>query len=61
MKVFLLQARLNGGFGPQPHPSFIEISCQATVHDGKGTLEGAGEDGADMSVRGGFACERLSS
>jgi hypothetical protein len=52
---------VEGGSGPQPHPNFIDVFCQAAFGGGERAVERAGEDGADMSVRGGFACERLSS
>jgi hypothetical protein len=33
------------GFGPQPHPNFIELFGDSAFNHGDGTLEGAGEDG----------------
>jgi len=47
---------VEGGSGPQPHPNFIDVFCQAAFGGGERAVERAGEDGADMSVRGGFAC-----
>ena len=37
---------LLGASGPQPHPNFIEVFCQATVDDGYREVAGTGEDGA---------------
>ena len=34
---------IDGAIGPQPHPSFIEVSCEAPLGDGHGTVAGAGE------------------
>jgi hypothetical protein len=36
---------IEGGSGPHPHPSFIEVSGQAPVGGGSGSLEGAGRMG----------------
>jgi hypothetical protein len=37
-------------------PQFVEVLCETSLDAGDGALERAGEDGADISVRGGFAC-----
>jgi hypothetical protein len=37
--------QIEGEFCPQPHPSFIEVSGEATVCDRDRTLAGAGKDG----------------
>jgi hypothetical protein len=37
---------ITGASGPQPHPSFIEVFCEAPVCDGHGTVAGAADDGA---------------
>jgi len=37
---------IEGESGPQPHPSFIGVSCGAAFGRGQGTVAGAGEDGA---------------
>jgi hypothetical protein len=37
---------IEGASGPQPHPSFIEVFCEAPVCDGHGTVAGAADDGA---------------
>jgi hypothetical protein len=37
-----LEAAVEGGCRPQPHPVLIEV-CESAVDDGDGTLEGAGE------------------
>jgi hypothetical protein len=49
VKVCLLQTRLKGGFGPQPHPGFIEVSGEVAIHNCDGTLEGARENGNNVS------------
>ena len=36
--------------GPQPHPGFVEVSCEAAVEDGDGTVAGAGQD-ATMTAK----------
>ena len=36
---------IEGAFGPQPHPGFIDFSCEAAVCDGDGEVEGAGAAG----------------
>ena len=36
--------------GPQPHPSFIEVSCEAPLGDDHWALEGAREDAEEMRV-----------
>jgi hypothetical protein len=33
-----------GGFGPQPHPGFIEVFGEAAFDNGDGALAGAEED-----------------
>ena len=35
---------IEGGIGPQPHPSFIEVFGEAALDDRHGPMEGAGED-----------------
>ena len=35
---------IEGGSGPQPHPGFIEVFCEAAFYNGDGEVEGAGED-----------------
>ena len=39
-----------GASGPQPHPSFIEVSCEAPLGWGHGAVAGAGEDAEEMRV-----------
>ncbi len=36
---------IEGGSGPQPHPSFIEVFCLPPLGHGYWEVEGAGEDG----------------
>jgi hypothetical protein len=38
------------GSGPEPHPIFIDVSCCATLGRGPREVEGAGEDGAELTV-----------
>ena len=40
---------LQGGFGPQPHPNFIEVLGSTAIHHCHRTLAGAEEDGPVMS------------
>ena len=35
---------IEGGSGPEPHPSFIDFSGEAALRRGSGTVAGAGED-----------------
>jgi hypothetical protein len=35
---------IEGGSGPQPHPSFIGVFGAATLNDRQGTVAGAGND-----------------
>ena len=35
---------IEGASGPQPHPSFIDFSCEASLGGGEGAVAGAGED-----------------
>ena len=47
---------IDGGSGPQPHPSFIEVFREAAVDDGKGTVERAGEDVAKVIDATALSC-----
>jgi hypothetical protein len=51
VKVRLLQTRLNGGFGPEPHPGFIGVFAPVAIHHCHRTLAGAGEDGPTMTAK----------
>jgi hypothetical protein len=42
-------ALIEGGFGPQPHPDFIEVSDEVAVSHCDGEVAGAGEDGAALN------------
>jgi hypothetical protein len=35
---------IDGGFGPQPHPNFIEVFGNAALDDGNRTVERAGKN-----------------
>jgi hypothetical protein len=57
---------VEGGSGPQPHPSFIEVSREATLDNGNGAVEGT-EDlgnyvsrGLDLGIHGTTASGRPS-
>jgi hypothetical protein len=39
-----------GASGPQPHPSFIEVSCDAAFGSRYRKLEGKGKDAADRAL-----------
>ena len=39
-----------GASSPQPHPSFIEVLGKAVLGDGHWTMEGAGEDGREVTA-----------
>jgi hypothetical protein len=40
---------IEGGIGPQPHPSFIEVFGDAAVDERDRKVEGAGKDRAPLS------------
>jgi hypothetical protein len=42
---------IEGGIGPEPHPSFIEVFCEAALDDRDGEVEGAGEDATEITGR----------
>jgi hypothetical protein len=43
---------IEGGSGPQPHPDFIDVFCQAAVGGGDGAVAGAKvARGSDTSLR----------
>ena len=44
---------IEGGFGPQPHPGFIEVSNPPTLRGASGEVAGAGEDGTNVNGCGG--------
>jgi len=37
---------IEGGFGPEPHPSFIDLSCETAFGDGYREVAGARQDGS---------------
>ena len=39
---------VEGAIGPQPHPNFIDVFCQAAFGGGYGTVAGKGEDGSNV-------------
>ena len=39
---------IEGAIGPQPHPSFIEVFCEAGVGDGYREMAGAAEGGEEV-------------
>jgi hypothetical protein len=41
----LVRARV---IGPQPHPGFVEVFCQAAFGEGERAVAGAGEGGAKV-------------
>lgn len=49
---------IEGGFGPQPHRDFIEVSVDAAVNHRDGTVARAGEDG-DLASPGSRADQRI--
>jgi hypothetical protein len=50
LPLLVPRARKRGQFGPQPHPNFIEVFCQAAVGDGHRTVERAGKDAAGATL-----------
>jgi hypothetical protein len=38
------------GSGPQPHPNFAALFCEAAIRDGGGEVAGAGEDWTDALI-----------
>jgi formate hydrogenlyase transcriptional activator len=44
---------IHGGIGPQPHPSFIEVSDPPTLRGGSGEVAGTGKDGTNVNGCGG--------
>jgi hypothetical protein len=42
------EPRSRGGFGPQPHPNFIGVLCEATLNYRHGEVARAGEDTAEV-------------
>jgi DNA invertase Pin-like site-specific DNA recombinase len=44
-------ALIEGGSGPQPHPSFVDVFGAAPVGGGMGTVAGAGEDGTAVTCK----------